>query len=273
MIHCNKFIIRDFTFPGGEEHIRLVDEIISTMNKEIDVEIKVRLTTSSDVIKLLMVVDALRRLNNKVKIHLFMPYVPYARQDRVCNKGEALSIKVFCDLINSMNFETVRILDPHSDVAPSLLNNCKVESIENYLSVLFLEQSKFNDKVIVCPDGGAIKRSYKFCKFIENEKLIFANKKRNTLTGEIEGIEVDIPLEYQGKDFLIFDDICDGGRTFIELGKKLKEKGAKSIDLLVSHGIFSKGFDVFDGIIDHIYSTNSFLDFMSNDYLTCIDIF
>lgn len=47
MIHCNKFIIRDFTSPGGEEQIRIVDEIISTISKEIDVEIKVRLTNSS----------------------------------------------------------------------------------------------------------------------------------------------------------------------------------------------------------------------------------
>lgn len=35
------------------------------------------------------------------------------------------------------------------------------------------------------------------------------------------------------------DDICDGGRTFIELGAALKEKNAGNLYLIVSHGIFS----------------------------------
>ena len=34
---------------------------------------------------------------------------------------------------------------------------------------------------------------------------------------------------------VICDDICAGGRTFIELAKKLKEKNAAEIVLIVSH--------------------------------------
>ena len=57
--------------------------------------------------------------------------------------------------------------------------------------------------------------------------------------------------------FYIVDDICDGGRTFIEIAKYLKE--ADSIDssrihLMVTHGFFTKGLGVFDGLIDHIYT-------------------
>ena len=33
-------------------------------------------------------------------------------------------------------------------------------------------------------------------------------------------------------------DICDGGRTFIELAKVLKDNGAKRVTLYVTHGIF-----------------------------------
>ena len=48
--------------------------------------------------------------------------------------------------------------------------------------------------------------------------------------------------------------ICDGGRTFVELGKKLKELGATKVNLHVTHGIFSKGKDVFEGTVDEVYA-------------------
>jgi ribose-phosphate pyrophosphokinase len=53
-----------------------------------------------------------------------------------------------------------------------------------------------------------------------------------------------------GKTVLIIDDICDGGKTFLELGKKLKELGAKSVLLHVTHGIFSKGRDAMFPYVD-----------------------
>lgn len=43
------------------------------------------------------------------------------------------------------------------------------------------------------------------------------------------------------KNILIVDDICDGGATFMLLTKDLYKRGAKSINLFVTHGIFSKG--------------------------------
>jgi ribose-phosphate pyrophosphokinase len=46
------------------------------------------------------------------------------------------------------------------------------------------------------------------------------------------------------------DDICDGGRTFIELAKELRGMGAEKVHLYVTHGFFTKGLSVFDGIID-----------------------
>jgi len=257
MIHSIHVGISFFTFPGGEEHVRLTDHMLyNVRNKEEEIVIGVKLKSSSDTMRLLLAVDAIRRQFRKVKIHLFMPYVPYARQDRVCNQGESLSIKVFCDLINSLEFESVRIFDPHSDVTPALLNRCKVDRIEQYIS-----KDIVNDKVIVCPDAGAIKRTYEFAKKFNITEIVFANKKRNVMSGEIEGIDINVPHEYKEKKFLIVDDICDGGRTFIELGKKLKEQGVKHIELLVTHGIFSKGLSVFNGIIDHIYCTDSYYDY------------
>jgi ribose-phosphate pyrophosphokinase len=59
------------------------------------------------------------------------------------------------------------------------------------------------------------------------------------------------------EQIIIIDDICDGGRTFIELAKVIKEQTDKPIYLVVTHGIFSGGFEKLSDVLDGIFCTNS----------------
>jgi ribose-phosphate pyrophosphokinase len=60
---------------------------------------------------------------------------------------------------------------------------------------------------------------------------------------------------------LIVDDICDGGATFIGIADAIHEKDPDAdVRLYVTHGIFSKGIDVFKGKLNHIYVSNVFPD-------------
>jgi len=223
-------------FPGGEINVRVVVA-------EPRSHIKAIIRNSEDIIRLLLLCDALKRANSKITI-LSIPYFPYARQDRVCNTGESLSVKVMADLINSIGAECVRLTDPHSDVLPALINNCEIMDIKAYglLDVI-------GDKLIVCPDAGAEKRILKL-----KRPYVMATKVRDVATGDI--LETKLYGDVNGRDCIIVDDICDGGRTFIELAKVLRKAGAKNIDLYVTHGIFSKGLSVFEGILDNIYHYN-----------------
>jgi ribose-phosphate pyrophosphokinase len=63
------------------------------------------------------------------------------------------------------------------------------------------------------------------------------------------------------KEIVIIDDICDGGRTFIEIAKILKEeKKDIKISLIVTHGIFSAGLKELYEYFDMIVTTNSVID-------------
>ena len=132
-------------FPGGEINVR-VDGGVGNR-----VTIFTLLKSSEDVMTLVMLVDAIRRVNQSTKIQLNMPYIPYARQDRVCNVGEAFSLKVFCNIINELKFDSVFVNDPHSNVAPALLN--RVNIVERDLKLT--EPTPF---YLVSPDAGAIKK-------------------------------------------------------------------------------------------------------------------
>ncbi len=241
-----------FVFSGGEPHIK----INSNLDKTHEVTITHRVKSFSDIGILLLAVNALRNMNVK-SIHLFLPYFPAGRQDRLMTKGEPLSVKVYADLINQQKFDSVTIFDPHSDVTPALLNNCKV--IDNHLFIEKIIKNLPKETVLISPDGGALKKIYKLASHLQNYEVVECSKSRNVKTGKISGFKVYTD-DLKGKLCLIVDDICDGGATFLGLAKELKAKNSGKLYLAVSHGIFSKGFEKLSQEFECVFTTNSFKD-------------
>lgn len=242
-----------FTFSGGEPHIKIKEAVKDAIT------ITQRITSFNDIGFILLATDALRRMNVK-EINLFIPYVPAARQDRVMVSGEPLSVKVYADIINSQNYEKVTVFDPHSEVTPALLNN--VEVIDNHEYVKQCLASIKDEIVLISPDGGALKKIYKLSAYLGGIEVIECSKKRDVKTGELSGFTV-YSDDLKGKTGVVVDDICDGGGTFLGLGKALQEKNSGDLHLIVSHGIFNKGFEQLESIYKTIFTTNSFRDVKS----------
>lgn len=226
-------------FSGGETQVTFKNPSTSDEGNIVELFALIR---DGDIMQLALIVDAIRRDIKNPIINLHMPYLPYARQDRVMNKGESLAVKVFCDFVNSLNFNSVKVDDCHSDVGVALLNN--VNNDQTFIP----EVQELNFDLLVAPDAGALKKTYKYAKLL-NRDVVRADKERNVQTGEITGTVVY--GDVKDKHVLIMDDLCDGGRTFIELAKVLYAQGAKKVTLYVSHGIFSYGKEVlYDAKVD-----------------------
>ncbi len=250
-------------FPGGEIRVK-VDNHLSE-----SVLIEALLLNSDDIMTLVMLTDALRNLGVK-RIRLTMPYIPYARQDRVCNVGEAFSIQAFAAIINSLKFNSVVVYDAHSEVSISLIHNCinvhSYKLITDSPTYGFISACSISGKplYLICPDKGAIEKSKAIAKeFPEIKGIVYAEKVRNPKNGEIIRTEVkDAPDDFVGSNMLICDDICDGGRTFIELAKVLQQYTPNALSLHVTHGIFSKGLDVlYDAGFTAVFSVIKFSDY------------
>lgn len=247
-----EIIFQNFTFSGGEPHIKIEPNF--DINQKIT--ITQRLNSFNDLGLLCIAVDALRRIGVN-DMELFIPYFPAARQDRVMIKGEPLSVKVYADIINGMEFNKVYVFDAHSEVTPALVNNCEV--IPNHTFIEAVTKSIGNDVKLISPDGGALKKIYKVSEFLGGVEVVECSKSRDVKTGRLSGFKV-YNDDLQGADCLIVDDICDGGGTFVGLAEELKNKNAGKLYLAVSHGIFNKGFTVLD-CFEKIFTTNSFKDF------------
>ena len=203
---------------------------------------------NDELIELLFLADAIKRQGGHI-CSLKIPYIPFGRQDRAAYPGDCFSLKVFCDLINSIGAFEVIVTDPHSDVTAALLNNIKIIHQAEVFSKYFKPQDA---ALLISPDGGALKKIYKLAERVKSE-VIECSKNRNVHTGEIAGVTAHAD-NLHGKACYIVDDICDGGRTFIEIAKVLKSKNAGKVVLMVTHGFFTKGLSVFDGLIDEIYT-------------------
>lgn len=252
--------VKQFFFPCGEVGVKL--ETIGNHRPFYDkFAVTARIQNSTDVMALVMVTDAIRQNHDNPPIDLNLTYLPYARQDRVCNPGESFSLKAFASIINGIKYNKVILFDPHSDVAAGVFDRVSVISQKDIVSRF----REFNSRVLrgctfVSPDAGANKKTSDLAKYFAHSHFIRADKLRNLEDGKI--IETIVYADdLTGQDIVIADDICDKGGTFILLAEALKKKGARNVILYVTHGIFNAGTDVlYKGGIDEIYTTNSFYE-------------
>ena len=194
------------------------------------------------------------------ELYLHMPYIPNARQDRVKTYEDIFTLKYFAEIINSLKFDKVQVLDPHSTVAEALIDRLIVETPKYYILEV-LERIAPNDHfkkniTMFYPDNGAAKRYSDLVTL----PYAFGIKRRDWETGKILGLDVaDYHDAIMGNDILIVDDICSRGGTFLHAAKKLKELGAKDIYLFVSHceNTILESELLTSGLIKKIYTSDS----------------
>lgn len=243
--------IQSLGFPGGERHVRLPESVLACA--DLCWTITAGLYSAEGVMDLLLLTDALKRaVPVGAQIQLQLPYVPYARQDRVAVEGEPLSAAVFCQLINGAEFASVTVSDPHSDVVSALLRNVRVIPAAHYVKQLREGAlSQLGDFAVVAPDAGARKRVESVAKAIGSQ-LVYASKRRNPLTGRLSDAAVE--SELPDLPLLVVDDICDGGGTFIALAAALRERSTRPRYLYVTHGLFTKGLAPLKAHFDGIFT-------------------
>lgn len=164
----------------------------------------------------------------KGKLDLYMPYIPNARMDRVKNADEVFTLKYFANIINSLHFDKVYVLDAHSNVSLALIDNIEQMSVKRGIEEVI---RVFHPNLMFMPDEGAHKRYISML----NMSSTFGIKIRDWRTGKIQDYRLADPELVAGKRVLMVDDISSKGGTFYFASKLLKEHGARDIGLYVTH--------------------------------------
>lgn len=231
-------------FPDKQPHVTLTGEL------DDNTVVICSITDSQKLLELCMLTDVLNNFQTYKVLHI--PYLLGARYDRMMEVNGSFDLKVIAKIINSLNYDGVVLYDVHSDVSTALID--KAVNLDNKFVV---DRYRGNDAVLIIPDAGAAKKAANYANW--NDRItntVHCVKHRDLSTGNIS-LQVLDGERCKGRNCVIIDDICDGGRTFINIAKEIKEFEPATLSLMVTHGIFSNGFEELEKWFDAIVTTNS----------------
>lgn len=219
--------------------------------------------SDEELLTLYYLVNHMRANGYNGKYVLEMPYVINGRMDRVKSRSEVFTLKWSSQLINSMHFDRVLILDPHSNVTPALIDNVSVGYPAKFVYEAITKIGKDN-LVLYYPDSGAQK---KYHEIFPDMPFCYGKKDRDWNTGKIKGviIENEMNIDFTGKTILMVDDIIAYGGTMFYGAHKLKEIGVGKIYAYATHtelsvldekeGKLKKALE--GGVVEQLFTTDS----------------
>jgi ribose-phosphate pyrophosphokinase len=247
-----------FTYPAGEAEIKVTGDFDPEQYEYFIAD--VRAYDSHTLFHLAMFSELVDGYG--IDWNLFLPYIPGARADR----GKPFGAKVYAEFILNLEPHHIVVLDPHSPVSTTLLS--RLEAYGTKLDVFPVEriikrevQDGSSDSRpqpyagVIAPDKGAHDRA-SAAAHVMGVPVYYGGKTRDFSTGKLSGFHMEDELPAEGK-FLIVDDICDGGGTFVGLAEATglpKER----LDLWVTHGVFSKGLGALYNNFGVIHTTTSY---------------
>ncbi|UCD02373.1 MAG: ribose-phosphate diphosphokinase [Promethearchaeota archaeon] len=227
------------TFPDGENYLRInIEDETIFIDKEVIIVQSTGPSASGNqntrLMELFMIIDSVKRMG-AARIIVVVPYLAYARQDKIFRPGETQFANVIFRIINSLGINELYTVDLH---APEVLDECSCKAINiDSMKLLadYIKTQGAEDIVVVSPDKGAIERSKAFARnFGENIPVEVIEKERDFKTGEIK---MSGSLDLKDKDVVISDDIISTGGTMASAIKIAKASGARKIFAVATHAL------------------------------------
>ena len=259
------FEVKEIHFPDGTQKIDIEKEfadyesfLITWNGYEGDEEL----------VRLIFITKHLKdRLG--ADVYLYMPYVPNARMDRVKADTEVFTLKYFAEVINSLGFKKVFVLDPHSNVTTGLIDHVVNLSPEMFIGMAIEDIEGL--PYVYFPDEGAYKR-YGDLDTFKGMSVLIGHKVRDWSTGKIQGLKITdrngmgySEGYFDGESVLMVDDIISYGGTMAYSADELKKLGFDHVYAYATHtensiqdpekSLFKDRLD--RGVIDKLYTTDS----------------
>ncbi|MEM1564292.1 MAG: ribose-phosphate diphosphokinase [Candidatus Bathyarchaeia archaeon] len=209
-------------FPDGESYVRLEGKV------EGETAVIVQTTSppqDTRLIQLALIADAAKR-NGAEMVVAVVPYLAYARQDKVFLKGEAVSMEAIAKMLKAAGVDALITVNVHQkNVLDGFPFHAKNISAIPLLAEYF-KQRGFREAFALAPDKGAIGIAEEASKVLGGD-FGYLEKQRDRYTGcvsvEKKGFAV------KGKTVIIFDDIISTGGTIVAAANILKELEAAKV--------------------------------------------
>jgi len=217
-------------FPDGETMVKVESDV---RGSDVFLVQSTCEPGNDNLMELLIVLDCLKRASG-ARITAVIPYFGYARQDRKDEGRVPITAKLVANLITTAGADRVLTIELHAaqvqgffDIPVDHLNATPIVST-------YLEKREIENMVVVSPDVGGSKLALSYAQrfgcdlaIIEKERIGGTEVRTTFVIGEVEG-----------KNAVMVDDMITTGGTIASGAKLLKERGAKDIYAVATHGAF-----------------------------------
>jgi len=189
---------------------------------------------NSNLMELLIFIDCLKRASAS-SITAVIPYFGYARQDRKTEGRTPITAKLIADLITTAGASRILTMDLHANQIEGFFN-IPVDHLKAFpVFVNYLKSNlSMENMIVLSPDAGGMKTANLYANELELDVAVIHKERIN---GE-EAKAMKMVGDVNDKNVIIFDDmICTAG-TICSAAAKVKEKGAKDVTVVATHGLF-----------------------------------
>jgi ribose-phosphate pyrophosphokinase len=218
------------TFPDGENYIRLEGNV----QDEYMVIVQTTCAPQDNRLMQLAFMAAAAKRNNARKVTAIVPYLAYARQDKIFLAGENVSIETVAQMLKAAGVDALVTVNIHAESTLSRFPfPAKTLSAIPLLAEYFVQKG-CKKAFALAPDKGAMYIAQQAQNVLQGEAG-HLEKQRDRYTGQTS--QTGKGLNVKGQTVIIFDDIISTGGTIVGAAKILRELGAAHVYTACVHGL------------------------------------
>jgi ribose-phosphate pyrophosphokinase len=192
--------------------------------------------------RLLMFIATLRE-HGAARVTAVVPYLAYARKDRMTKPFDPLSLRYVAQMFEAVGTAQMIVLEPHNIAAFQNAFRCPAIYIPAHLIFDGLAADMAGDSAlaVASPDPGGVKRAQLWRESLEvrlKRPIGFAMVDKRRSAGIVSSENL-VAGEINDMTVLLLDDLIASGETMLRAAKALLASGAKRVVACAAHGLFT----------------------------------
>ena len=190
---------------------------------------------SDHLMELLILIDALK-FASAARITAVLPYFPYARGDKKDEARISITARLVADLLETAGADRVLTMTLHAPQILGFFRKPADQLLATPILSNYFKTKDLSNTTVVATDAGAAKFAGHFAKRLSVPMAII-DKRRFDDSEKAQSVA--LIGDVKNRDAIIYDDEIATGGSIKEAARILRELGARSVRVGVTHPVFS----------------------------------